>query len=110
MGVADDDTRNRPARLAIGVIRPGRVGSAVGAALERAGHTVVAATAVSEESKWRGAERLPSARVMEPAALVDAADLVLLTVPDDALAPLVRGPVETGVQGEGMLQGKTKRS
>ncbi|GAA1112316.1 Rossmann-like and DUF2520 domain-containing protein [Nocardiopsis composta] len=103
MGVADDDTRNRPARLAIGVIGPGRVGSAVGAALERAGHTVVAATAVSEESKWRVAERLPSARVMEPAALVDAADLVLLTVPDDALAPLVRGLVETGAPVEGKL-------
>ncbi|MDA8371042.1 MAG: DUF2520 domain-containing protein [Nocardiopsaceae bacterium] len=91
----------RPARLAIGVIGPGRVGSVLGAALERAGHEVVAASAVSEASRERVARRLPRARVAEPAEVVDSADLVLLTVPDDALGPLVRGLVETGTDVKG---------
>ncbi|RCV55153.1 Rossmann-like and DUF2520 domain-containing protein [Marinitenerispora sediminis] len=96
-------TRQRPARLAVGVIGPGRVGSVLGAALERAGHTVVAASAVSEASRARVAERLPNARVREPAGVVAAADLVLLTVPDDALRPLVHGLVETGTDVRGKL-------
>ncbi|GAB3490612.1 Rossmann-like and DUF2520 domain-containing protein [Nocardiopsis coralliicola] len=109
MGVPED-TRQRPARLAVGVIGPGRVGSALGAALERAGHRVVAATAVSEESRRRAAERLPEARITDAAAVVDAADLVLLTVPDDALGPLVRGLVETGAPVEGTLLAHTSGS
>ena len=35
-----------PARLAVGVIGAGRAGTALGAALARAGHTVVAVSAV----------------------------------------------------------------
>ncbi|MFC7329264.1 Rossmann-like and DUF2520 domain-containing protein [Marinactinospora rubrisoli] len=96
-------TRQRPARLSVGVIGPGRVGSVLGAALERAGHSVVAAAAVSEASRARVAERLPNARLREPADVVAAADLVLLTVPDDALEPLVRGLVETGAPVRGKL-------
>ncbi|MBB4929257.1 putative short-subunit dehydrogenase-like oxidoreductase (DUF2520 family) [Lipingzhangella halophila] len=96
-------TRQRPARLAVGVIGPGRVGSVLGAALERAGHRVVAASAVSEASRERVERRLPDARVREPAGVVEAADLVLLTVPDEALASLVSGLVDTGVPVEGKL-------
>ncbi|TQN33152.1 putative short-subunit dehydrogenase-like oxidoreductase (DUF2520 family) [Haloactinospora alba] len=96
-------TQQRPARLTVGVVGPGRVGSVLGAALERAGHSVVAATAVSETSRARVAHRLPAARVGEAADVVGAADLVLLTVPDDALEPLVRGLVETGTGVEGKL-------
>ncbi|WP_046468655.1 Rossmann-like and DUF2520 domain-containing protein [Allosalinactinospora lopnorensis] len=95
--------RQRPARLAIGVIGPGRVGSVLGAALERAGHSVIAASAVSEASRGRVERRLPGARVCEPAEVVEAADLVLVTVPDSALGPLVGGLVDTGVRVEGKL-------
>jgi predicted short-subunit dehydrogenase-like oxidoreductase (DUF2520 family) len=41
----------RPARLKVGVISAGRVGSALGAALERADHVVVACSAISAESR-----------------------------------------------------------
>jgi predicted short-subunit dehydrogenase-like oxidoreductase (DUF2520 family) len=91
----------RPARLNVGVIGPGRVGSVLGAALERAGHRVTVVAAVSEASRSRAADRLPGARTADPAAVVEAADLVLLTVPDDALEPLVGGLVETGADVAG---------
>lgn len=105
-----EDTRQRPARLDVGIIGPGRVGSALGVALERAGHRVVAASAVSASSRGRLAERLPDARLLEPAEVVGAADLVLLTVPDDALGPLVRGLVDTGAAVGGTLIAHTSGS
>ena len=46
----------RPARLKVGIISAGRVGTALGAALERAEHVVVACSAISAESR-RLAER-----------------------------------------------------
>ncbi|KUP95530.1 Rossmann-like and DUF2520 domain-containing protein [Thermobifida cellulosilytica] len=97
------DTRQRPARLSVGVIGPGRVGSVLGAALARAGHRVVAASAVSEASRQRAAARLPDARICEPAEVVAQSDLVLLTVPDDALAPLANGLAATGAPLTGKL-------
>ncbi|MFC4563871.1 Rossmann-like and DUF2520 domain-containing protein [Nocardiopsis mangrovi] len=104
------EVTRRPARLAIGVIGPGRVGSVLGAALERAGHRVVAAAAVSDASRERVAERLPHATLLEPADVVEAVDLVLLTVPDDALAPLVRGLVDTGTPVAGTFLAHTSGS
>ncbi|GAA1752284.1 Rossmann-like and DUF2520 domain-containing protein [Streptomonospora arabica] len=95
------ENTQRPARLSVGVVGAGRVGSVLGAALERAGHRVVAASAVSEASRERAARRLPSARIAEPAEVVAESDLVLLTVPDDALEPLVGGLVETGADFTG---------
>ena len=38
----------RPARLTIGIISAGRVGTALGVALERADHVVVACSAIGE--------------------------------------------------------------
>ena len=52
------DAGDRPARLAVGVLGAGRVGSALGAALAQAGHRVVAASGVSDASQRRAAERL----------------------------------------------------
>ncbi|MDT0327183.1 Rossmann-like and DUF2520 domain-containing protein [Nocardiopsis lambiniae] len=98
-----ETTQGRPARLRVGVIGPGRVGSVLGGALGRAGHKVVAASAVSDASKERVADRLPTARLLEPARVVEAADLVLLTVPDDALAELAEGLAGTGVDLRGKL-------
>jgi len=75
-------------RLRTGVIGVGRAGSALGAALARAGHPVVAAHAVSESSLERARTLLPGAEVMGAADVVQRADLVLLAVPDDALPAL----------------------
>ena len=92
-----------PARLAVGVVGAGRAGTAMAVALGRAGHHVVAASAVSEASLARVGASLPHARVLAPEQVVEAADLVLLTVPDDALPGLVAGLAATGVRVEGRL-------
>jgi predicted short-subunit dehydrogenase-like oxidoreductase (DUF2520 family) len=85
----------RPARLAVGVVSAGRVGSVLGAALARAGHVVVAASGVSKASVRRAEELLPDVPLMSPDEVAGMADLVLLAVPDDALGGLVRGLVAT---------------
>jgi predicted short-subunit dehydrogenase-like oxidoreductase (DUF2520 family) len=84
-----------PARLRVGIIGPGRAGTALGRALAGAGHRVVAAHAVSDASVHRVRENFRLARLADPAQVVDESDLVLLTVPDDDLPLLVRGLAET---------------
>lgn len=92
-----------PAQLAVGVVGAGRAGTAMAVALARAGHRVVAASAVSQASLSRISRSLPAARVVRPEQVVEAADLVLLTVPDDALPGLVSGLAATGVPMTGRL-------
>ncbi len=82
--------------MTVGVIGAGRVGAVLGAALTRAGHRVVAASGVSAASTARIERLLPSARLLPPDQVAVAVDLLLISVPDDALAGLVRGLVETG--------------
>jgi predicted short-subunit dehydrogenase-like oxidoreductase (DUF2520 family) len=80
---------NAPARLRVGVIGAGRVGTAVGAALRTAGHELVG---VSTRSSTALAELfLPGVPVLGTDELVRRADLVLVAVPDDAIAGLVAG-------------------
>jgi predicted short-subunit dehydrogenase-like oxidoreductase (DUF2520 family) len=93
----------RPGRLAVGVVGAGRVGSALGRALDLAGHTVVAASGVSDASRERVRERLPGVPLLPVPEVVAAADLVLFTVPDDALPALVEGLVGTDVTVRGKL-------
>lgn len=95
--------QDRPARLRVGVVGTGRVGAALAAALARAGHRPVAASGVSEDSRRRAAELLPDVPLVEPAEVLARAELVLLTVPDDALPGLVRGLAETGAIRPGQL-------
>lgn len=96
-------TAARPARLRIGVIGAGRVGAVLGAALIRAGHEVVAVSAVSRESVRRAERLLPEAPIRPPHEVVDAADLVLLAVPDDTLRPLVSGLAATDAWRAGQI-------
>ena len=96
-----------PARLRVGIIGPGRVGAALGVALTRAGHQVVAVAAVSDTSVQRARDHFPAARVAEPADVIAAADLVLLTVPDDALPGLIAGLAATGAAVGGRLLAHT---
>ncbi|MFJ4964897.1 Rossmann-like and DUF2520 domain-containing protein [Streptomyces sp. NPDC088729] len=97
------DARDRPARLAVGVVGAGRVGPALAAALRLAGHRPVAVSGVSDASRRRAADLLPDVPLVEPAEVLARADLVLLTVPDDALVPLVAGLAETGAVRPGQL-------
>ncbi len=94
---------DRPARLAVGVVGAGRVGPALAAALRLAGHRPVAASGVSDASRRRAADLLPGVPLLEPAEVLARADLVLLTVPDDALPGLVAGLAATGAVRPGQL-------
>ncbi|MGE5693853.1 MAG: Rossmann-like and DUF2520 domain-containing protein [Candidatus Sericytochromatia bacterium] len=85
----------RPARLSIGIISAGRVGSALGAALERAGHVVVACSAVSHASRQRARRRLPDSLVLPADEVAARSELVLLAVPDADLPSVVSGLAAT---------------
>jgi predicted short-subunit dehydrogenase-like oxidoreductase (DUF2520 family) len=92
-----------PARLDVGVVGAGRVGTALAIALSRAGHRIAAASAVSDASRQRVNRYLAGTPVRQPEDVVAAADLVLLTVPDDVLPGLVRGLAATGAQLAGRM-------
>ena len=97
------EAQDRPARLTVGVVGAGRVGPALAASLQLAGHRPVAVSGVSDASVRRAAELLPDVPLVTPAEVLARADLVLLTVPDDALAGLVSGLAETGAVRPGQL-------
>ncbi|MEW2318114.1 Rossmann-like and DUF2520 domain-containing protein [Streptomyces bauhiniae] len=102
-GTAGTDTRDRPARLTVGVVGAGRVGPALAASLQLAGHRPVAVSGVSDASQRRAEKMLPGVPLVPPAEVLQRADLVLLTVPDDALPGLVTGLAETGAVRPGQL-------
>jgi len=68
----------------------------LGAALRRAGHDVIGVSAISDLSRLRADALLPGVPVLPAPDVARDADLVLLAVPDDVLAGLVAGLVETG--------------
>jgi predicted short-subunit dehydrogenase-like oxidoreductase (DUF2520 family) len=98
-----ENPSSHPAMLRVGVVGAGRVGSTLAAALGRAGHEIVAVSAVSDTSVRRARRNLPGVAIRPPPEVVAAADLVLLTVPDDVLPGLVTGLAATGAALEGRL-------
>jgi predicted short-subunit dehydrogenase-like oxidoreductase (DUF2520 family) len=73
--------------LVVGVVGAGRVGAVLGAALIAAGHSVAAVAAGSAASRERAARLLPDVPVRPARDVARAAsDLLLIAVPDDALA------------------------
>ncbi|MBY8888731.1 DUF2520 domain-containing protein [Streptomyces sp. PTM05] len=106
-GPRSGGVEDRPARLTVGVVGAGRVGPALAAALRLAGHRPVAVSGVSDASRRRAAALLPDVPLVEPAQVLARADLVLLTVPDDALSALVTGLAETGAVRPGQLLAHT---
>jgi predicted short-subunit dehydrogenase-like oxidoreductase (DUF2520 family) len=90
-------------RLRIGVVGAGRVGAVLGAAFGAAGYQTVAASGVSTASLERIARLLPEAQRVPTDEAPRDADLVLLAVPDDALAALVRGLVDAGAIRKGQI-------
>ncbi|MGB0438366.1 MAG: Rossmann-like and DUF2520 domain-containing protein [Mycobacterium sp.] len=85
----------RPARLTIGVISAGRVGSALGFALERAEHVVVGCSGLSTASRRRAERWLPDTPVLPVDEVAGRAELLLLAVPDAELPSLVAGLAAT---------------
>ena len=105
------DPQDRPARLTVGVVGAGRVGP-------RAGR-VAAARRAPPGRRLRGLRRLraagrasccPTCPLVPPAEVLARADLVLLTVPDDALPGLVEGLAETGAVRPGPAAGAHLRA
>jgi predicted short-subunit dehydrogenase-like oxidoreductase (DUF2520 family) len=102
-GTSGTSGPSRPGRLGVGVVGAGRVGSVLGNALRAAGHAVVGVSAVSQASRERAELLLPGVPVLEVPEVVRRAELVLLTVPDDALTGLVAGLAELGAWQPGQL-------
>src|SRR6201997_1018094 len=97
----------RPARLKVGIISAGRVGSALGVALERADHVVVACNAISHASRQRATRGLPDTPVVSPPDVATNAELLLLAVPDSELAGLVAGLAATSAVRPGTIVAHT---
>ena len=97
----------RPARLKVGIISAGRVGSALGVALERAEHIIVACSAVSHASVDRARRRLPDTPILSPPDVAASSELLLLAVPDTELAGLVSGLAATAAVRPGTIVAHT---
>ncbi|RIV31692.1 Rossmann-like and DUF2520 domain-containing protein [Micromonospora radicis] len=94
--------------LTVGVVGAGRVGATLGAALAAAGHRVVASTGGSGASRARLALLLPTLAPRPAAEVARAAtDLLLIAVPDDALAGVVAGLAADGALRPGQVVAHT---
>jgi predicted short-subunit dehydrogenase-like oxidoreductase (DUF2520 family) len=93
----------RPARLKVGIISAGRVGAALGMALERVDHVVVACSAVSRASRRRAERRLADTPVVAVPEVAGNAELLLLAVPDAELPGLVSGLAATSAVRPGTI-------
>ena len=97
----------RPARLKVGIISAGRVGTALGVALERVDHVVVACSAVSQASRRRAERWLPDTPIAPIPDVAASAELLLLAVPDTELAALVSGLAATSAVRPGTIVAHT---
>jgi predicted short-subunit dehydrogenase-like oxidoreductase (DUF2520 family) len=96
---------NHPLR--VGVVGAGRVGAVLAAALQSAGHEIVAVAGESDASRARIASLLPGVAVEKPTAVARACDLLLLTVPDDMLGNVVKTMTDAGAIRPGMYVAHT---
>ena len=85
--------------LRVGVIGAGRVGAVLAAGLRAAGHEIVAVAGESDASRERAAALLPGVPLLKPTDVARAADVLLLTVPDDML-----DNVATTLSGAGVIR------
>ncbi|MFK4082679.1 Rossmann-like and DUF2520 domain-containing protein [Kribbella sp. NPDC020789] len=74
----------------IGLIGAGRAGTALGAAMAAAGYPLVGVSARSGASRDRAARHLPHVPVLSPDEVAGRADVVLVAVPDDAIAAVAQ--------------------
>jgi predicted short-subunit dehydrogenase-like oxidoreductase (DUF2520 family) len=87
--------------IRVAVVGPGRVGTALALALPRPPYEVVAVTGRGEAGVRALVRRLPSARSVVGPLATRTANLVILSVPDDALEQLVRQLAGGGGVAEG---------
>ncbi len=89
--------------LTVGLVGVGRAGAAIGAGLAATGHEIAAVHVRSTAAAQRAARLFPAARVESVAGVADGADVVLLAVPDDALAGVVAAFVTEGGARPGLV-------
>lgn len=94
---------SQPGRLGVGIIGAGRVGSVLGVALRGVGHAVVGITADSQSGRERAEALLPEVPHVAPLDVLERAELVLLTVPDDELPGVVEGLAKSGSWQPGQI-------
>ena len=94
----DDQTR-----LGVGIIGTGKVGAVIGAALRGAGHAIVGVTGGSEATLDRAEAMLPGIPILEVEEILERAELVIFTVPDDQLGDLVSGLADLGRFSPGQI-------
>src|SRR5947207_319083 len=73
-------------RSVVSVVGCGRVGGAIGLALQRAGYTVAAAWSRSRTGRQRAHRVLDVPVLADPAEVAGAGDIVVVAVPDDVIA------------------------
>ena len=86
--------------MKVAVIGAGRVGTAVGVLLTRAGHRLIAVSGRGP-TRDRAARYLPDVAVREPEDAARDAELVILGVPDDLVAPMTASLAGAGAVGAG---------
>ncbi|MET7470251.1 Rossmann-like and DUF2520 domain-containing protein [Micromonospora sp. NPDC005686] len=97
-----------PRTLTVGVLGAGRVGAVLGAALAAAGHRVVAASGASGATRARLSLLLPQTPHRSATAVARAAtDLLIVAVPDDALADVVAELAASGALRPGQVVAHT---
>ena len=77
-----------PKKVTLGFIGAGRVGTGLASGFARAGVNVVAVASRKIASAQKLAKRVRGARACMPQEVADRADIVFLTVPDDAIEGL----------------------
>lgn len=74
-------------RPRVGIVGAGAVGTALGVAINRAGWPVVAVASRDASRRQRFCALVPGAQALvEPAGMLDLVDLIIIAVPDDAIA------------------------
>ena len=91
----------RSGRLGVGVIGAGRVGPVVASALAGAGHALTGITSGSDDDRVEAL--LPGVPRLEPAAIVERSELVVIAVPSVQLEGLVAGLAALGAWQPGQL-------
>src|SRR5436853_6926596 len=78
-------------KVTLGFIGAGRLGTGLASGFARAGMNVVAIASRTSASAQKLAKRVRGARACAPQEVADRADLVFLTVPDDAIEAVASG-------------------
>ena len=94
-------------RLSVGIIGAGPVGTVLGQALAAAGHFIVGIATTDEKNIERAETLLPDVPVKSLPAILEEADLALLAIPGDQLAPTVNGIAQNSMWRSGQLVAHT---